>query len=199
LSSELKNIWSNSLKFFKFKRLDRIESDIGLFPVKYSHLSTNKSDINVFVVKRTDNNPDLDEPIAMLSVYGTNIKIGKNIKLINKIKIAIVQPKYQGQGIGYALYKGLIEIEDWTVMSDDHSKGARKLWSNLNSDPNISVWLYESSSTLEARNAFQLKNFDTEIDKLYNNKNLRLIATKKNSSVDKLLTEFNKLINNSKE
>lgn len=55
-----------------------------------------------------------------------------------------LNPKYQGQQLGYELYKGLITLMGINLTSTgSHSEGARKLWLRLSQDPKISAYGFD--------------------------------------------------------
>ena len=52
-----------------------------------------------------------------------------------------LNPAYQGQQLGYELYKGLVVLMGINLISlDSHSPGASKLWARLSRDPKISAY-----------------------------------------------------------
>lgn len=64
------------------------------------------------------------------------------------VQSAYVAMAYQGQGIGFALYKGLIDLYDITLLSlGEHSIGARKLWMYLAKDPKIHAYGFDVLSS----------------------------------------------------
>lgn len=60
-----------------------------------------------------------------------------------------LNPEYQGQRIGYELYKGLVTLMGVNLLSvGSHSPGARKLWARLSKDPAISAYGIDVGKTL---------------------------------------------------
>lgn len=105
---------------------------------------------------------------------------------------AVVVPRYQGQGIGEALYHGLITLLDINLLSNgSHSPGARKLWLKLAKDPSIKAYGFDTRTN-------QLFNVKPNKQKselvsakrgtlLYDNYASGLILVKRNGSDDRKL------------
>lgn len=65
-----------------------------------------------------------------------------------EVQTAFVAQAYQGQGVGFALYQGLINLYDIALLSlGEHSVGARKLWMYLAKDPKIQAYGFDVLST----------------------------------------------------
>jgi len=109
---------------------------------------------------------------------------------------AYVALKYQGQGVGFALYKGLIELYDLSLLSvGEHSIGARKLWMYLGQDPKIRAYGFHPEKQKAWKVApdnkkKQLKTIGKNPPVYGNDNGHGIILVKKNGVHDKKLQEF---------
>jgi len=105
---------------------------------------------------------------------------------------AVVNPQYQGKGLGLSLYKGLIINLDMPIISNDsHSPGARKMWVRLNQDPAVDVYGFDLSSNRvfavgpdESGTELSASSKDVE---LYGQPSTGVIATRKNGQADTIM------------
>lgn len=123
---------------------------------------------------------------------------------LKKIYQTGVTPEYQGQKIGWALYKGLIVYSGINLIADEQSLGARKMWAALSQDPAVSVWALARTRSLN--NPVDIKFYPTEPNnipelvgkqgkrniRLYNTvkRDFELIATKKSGPLDSAIKQF---------
>ena len=112
-----------------------------------------------------------------------------------------LNPKYKGQGIGYALYKGLITLWNITlIQTTSHSDGAAKTWLRLSKESGIQAYGFD----LKTRKVFLVKPNSsqtylvaaTKTSGLYENLNSGLMLCKRNGTNDKRMQE--KMKNNPK-
>lgn len=108
-----------------------------------------------------------------------------------------LNPKYQGQQLGYELYKGLVVLMGINLTSiGSHSVGARKLWLRLSQDPKISAYgfnLYtkEIFNVQPNKGETELKSTKRGI-KLYSDyeSEMGLVLTRRGSKDDKKLDKM---------
>lgn len=105
---------------------------------------------------------------------------------------AVIDKEYQGQGIGWALYQGLISILGINLLSNgSHSVGARKMWLKLAQDPKIRAYGFDQKTD----QLFIVKPNKQKSElvsakkgtKLYDNYGSGLILVKRNGPSDKRL------------
>ena len=111
-----------------------------------------------------------------------------------QVEWAGLNSKYQGQGIGYALYKALITLWNITlIQSDSHSIGAAKTWLRLSQEPSIASYGFD----VKFRKVFLVKPNGSKTslvpiskkEELYTNENAALMLTKRNGSNDRKMAE----------
>lgn len=103
--------------------------------------------------------------------------------------------EYQGQGIGYELYKGLLKFTSLNLASVGvQSPGARKLWARLSQDPQVKAWGID----LKRNRWLEVKpnSAGTELmsvkgkPSLYSSKDYGILLVKRNSKTDKLIAKM---------
>jgi len=171
---------------------------IPLYIDEYTVYISNKQehlDIMIF-------NEDKEEMIGDLVVKPSKWQSIKSYS----VETMFIRSEYQGQGIGYALYEGLINLYDITLITvGEHSKGARILWSSLAASKKIQAYGFGTEygygkKSEEYTNTIwpvgidlkrkELKNIDSKYPKLYGDDAAGLILTKKNGTNDKKLQAF---------
>lgn len=98
----------------------------------------------------------------LIGVFDKNKKVAnlviepstwKGLKLYHVGTVAL-HPNYQGQNIGYELYRGLIALLNINLTTvGSHSPGAQKLWMRLSQDNKISAWGID----IEDQSVFKVK------------------------------------------
>ena len=133
-------------------------------------------------------------PVAFMSYENTKI-YNLPFKCV-EINQSSVDKDFQGMGIGYALYKGLIKYANLNLVAiGSHSKGAQKLWSRLNLDKDIKIW-----AVSEEKDGIHFYPIDSTNDALtINNKSVystaktkvdySLLAIAKSSKLNKDITK----------
>jgi GNAT superfamily N-acetyltransferase len=134
-------------------------------------------------------------PVAFMSY--------ENAKLYNlpfkciEINQSSVDKDFQGMGIGYALYKGLIKYANLNLVAlGSHSKGAQKLWARMNQDKDIKV--YAVSEEKDGIHFYQVDSTSNSLT--INNKSIystakskvdfSLLAVSKTSNINKTISKM---------
>jgi hypothetical protein len=136
---------------------------------------------------------DGETPVANLFVTP---KEYQGIKCYS-VEYAAISPKYQGQNIGYELYRGLIVLVGLPfITTGSQSKGARKLWLKLAQDPQIKAYGFSTDKVGEKIFDLQPNKSQTELKSLgakvmvYDNWSTGLILVIKNGPYDRKLNKL---------
>ena len=112
------------------------------------------------------------------------------------VETAMVNPKYQGRGIGAELYKTLVSDMGIVLVSNQsHSPGARKTWLRLSTDPSVNVYgfdlIYNTVFKVGPnRTRTELKGKGQE---LYDSDGTGVVMVRKGSHEDKIMASLLKL------
>lgn len=111
---------------------------------------------------------------------------------------AYVHKNYQGQGIGYELYRGLVVLLNLSLTSvGSHSPGAQKLWLRLSQDKKINAWGLD----VDTQEVFAVGPHENQPElaskvpgkQVYDNLDTGLILTKVGSPVDQEMQKLEKV------
>lgn len=146
----------NTLQGYK-----KLNMEIAGYPVYYRRENEHSYSLVTIIVRDSQNK----KCIARLGVEPTTFF--KNfIKTYDVFNMA-TNSAYQGQGIGLALYTGLVTILKINLASTgSHSVGAVKMWSRMSADPGITVYAVDTAT----------KQFYTVKQ---HNDSLKIVGTKK--------------------
>lgn len=114
------------------------------------------------------------------------------------VEYMAISPEYQGQNIGYELYRGLIVLTGIPLITTgSQSRGARKLWLKLAQDPQIKAYGF-TTDKFKDKMIFDLQpnKSQTELKSLgakiivYDNWSTGLILVIKNGPYDRKLQKL---------
>lgn len=119
---------------------------------------------------------------------------GDRLNNIQQAGMAEVKKAYQGQNLGLELYRNLIVKENWIISGFDHSTGARKLWTRLSTQPEITVYAYNPDWDWDvAWHIPTIKGNELSLQgkNIYDSDQWHLIAVHKNGAADQIITKDN--------